>query len=210
MTGGETPLSRARHAAMAELRATPQAVSWRRQALWLVQAQVGLALAGMAVALVAGLARPSELFFHAVTVGPLLVVAVLGAIAALAPRVGRVGSSWRIGALGAAAAAMVAVTLARGAGSPSDSPEWVCSVSHLGVGLVPLAFALAGLRQSAPSWGRALAAGLGAGTTGALLGELVCHRGMQHVLVYHLGAWLLLAVSCAVISRRLRRRSFAP
>lgn len=210
MTGGGSPLFRARDAALAELRAAPQAISWRRQALWLVEAQVGLALAGIAVALVGGLAQPSEVFAHAVTVGPLLVVAVLGAIAALAPRVGRAGSSWRLGALGAAAVAMVVVTLARGAGMPSDSPEWVCSVSHLGVGLVPLGFALAGLRQSAPSWGRALAAGLGAGTTGALLGELVCHRGMRHVLVYHVGAWLLLALACAVISRGLRRRSFAP
>ena len=210
MTGHERPFARAREAALAELRAAPRALPWRRQALWLVKAQLGLALAGIAVALVAGLAPPSELLAHAVTVGPLLVVSVLGAIAALAPRVGRVGASWRLGALGAAAVAMVVLPLARGAGAPSDSPEWVCSVSHLGVGLVPLAFALMGLRQSAPSWGRALAAGLGAGTTGALLGELVCHRGMRHVLVYHLGAWLLLALACARISRWLRPRTFAP
>jgi len=210
MTGDEKPFARARDAALAELRAAPRAISWRRQALWLVRAQVGLALAGIGIALVAGLAAPSEVFAHAATVGPLLVVAVLGAIAAVAPRVGRGGASWRLGALGAAAVAMIVVAFSRGAGTPSDSPEWVCSVSHLGVGLVPLALALAGLRQSAPSWGRALAAGLGAGTTGALLGEVVCHRGMRHVLVYHLGAWLLLALACAVISRWLRPRSFAP
>jgi len=100
--------------------------------------------------------------------------------------------------------------LSRGAGAPSSTPEWVCSASHLGIGLIPLAFALWGLRQSAWRWSRAIAAGLGAGTAGALLGELACHRGALHVLVHHVSAWIVVAAACVFFSRRARPRTFAP
>lgn len=185
--GGSSPLARARAAALDELRRVPQAVSWRRQAAMLVATQVGVGLLGVGAALGAGLARPSDLLPHLLTIAPLIAVAALGAIAALAPRPAGSLVTWQLAALAAAPAAMAAVVLARGAGAPSASPQWVCSASHLGIGIMPLAFALVGLRQSARSWTGALAAGLGAGTTGALLGELACHRGARHVLVYHLG-----------------------
>lgn len=206
----ESALARGRAAALAELRAAPRAVSWRRQAARLVTAQVGLALVGMAVSLVAGLARPGDVLSHLATIVALLAVGCLGAVAALAPRRPRALSAWRMAALAAAPAAMALVVLARGAGLPSTRPEWVCSATHLAVGLVPLACALVGLRQWAWSGTAAFAAGLGAGTTGALLGDVVCERGAAHVLVYHLGAWIVLALACLVISRRLRPRTFAP
>jgi hypothetical protein len=105
---------------------------------------------------------------------------------------------------------MLELVLARGAGLPSATPEWVCSVSHVALGLLPLGFALWALRQCAWRWTRALAAGLGAGTAGALLGELACHRGGLHVLVHHVGAWLLIGAATVLISRRARPRTFAP
>jgi len=105
---------------------------------------------------------------------------------------------------------MAALVLSRGAGAPSSTPEWVCSASHLGIGLAPLAFALWGLRQSAWQWSRSVAAGFGAGTAGALLGELACHRGAHHVLVHHVGAWIVVSTACVLLSRRARPRTFAP
>ena len=45
----------------------------------------------------------------------------------------------------------------------SATPGWVCSVSHFGLDLVPLAVALVALRQAAWRWSRVLAMGLGAG-----------------------------------------------
>lgn len=80
----------------------------------------------------------------------------------------------------------------------------MCSVGHVAVGLLPLAVGLWSLRQSAWSWRRALATGLGAGTAGAFLGGLACHQGARHVLVHHVGAWLVVALACVAISRRVR------
>ena len=207
----ESPVARARAAALAELRREPRAVPWARQALRLVAVQAGLALVGIIVSLAVGIAAPSDLYEHLPIALALLAIAALGAVAAIAPRAPTGGIPiWRMAALVAAAAGMMAVVLARGTSGSAAHPEWVCSASHLGVGILPLLFALLGLRQSAPSWTGALAAGLGAGTTGALLGELACHRGAHHVLVYHLGAWAVLALACVALSRMLRPRTFAP
>jgi hypothetical protein len=100
--------------------------------------------------------------------------------------------------------------LSRGTGAASATSEWVCSLSHVGVGLLPLAVGLWSLRQSAWTWRRAFGAGLGAGTAGAFLGELACHKGATHVLAHHVGAWLFVALACVVISRTLRPRTYAP
>lgn len=200
-------LARARAAALAELRARPTAVSWRRQAARLVAIELGLSLAGGVATLATGLARPAEVLGHLLTLAPLVAVCALGAVATVAPRG---GIAWRFIVLALAPAVMALLVLARGAGLSSATPAWVCSASHVAVGLGPLTFALVALRQSARSWTRALAAGLGAGTAGALLGELVCRRGAQHVLVYHLGAWALLALAGVAVSRWLAPRSYAP
>ncbi|MBL8958017.1 MAG: DUF1109 domain-containing protein, partial [Myxococcaceae bacterium] len=63
---------------------------------------------------------------------------------------------------------------------------------------------------SAPHPVRAALAGLAVGTCGALIGEVGCAQPWQHVLVYHLSAWLALMGACAVFARRLARSSYAP
>ena len=94
----------------------------------------------------------------------------------------------------------------RGEGGPSSSPEWLCTVTHLAVGIVPVALAVRMLSGAAFGVGRAVAAGLGAGAIGALLGELACGRGSAHVLLFHLPAWWLVAGAVVALAR-LHRRS---
>jgi len=200
------PLLKARAAALAELRRTPIVTSWRRQAAWLALCLVGLCLLAGATMLGARTVTPAELAPRALGLGALLGLAGLAGVATLAPR----PSGWTIAVLTLGPATMAGLVLARGAGAPSMTPAWVCSVSHLAVGLIPLGAALVALRQSAWSWPRALAAGFGAGTVGAFLGELACHRGPGHVLIHHIGAWLLITLACVAIACRSRPRSFAP
>jgi hypothetical protein len=202
----EDALARSRAAALAELRAAPTTASWRAQALRVVAGFAGTALLGAAAALATSLAGWPRVLERAPLLLGLLAAATVAGFAALAPR----GRLWRAGILTAGPALMTALVLSRGAGTPSSTPEWVCSASHLGIGIIPLAFALWGLRQSAWRWTRALAAGLGAGTAGALLGELACHRGALHVLVYHVSAWIVVAAAGVSLSRRARPRTFAP
>lgn len=206
MSAGEDALARSRAAALAELRSAPTTVSWRAQALRVVAGFAGTGLLGAAAALATSLAGWPLVLERAPLLLGLLATAVLAAFAALAPR----GRLWQAIVLVADFAVMAALVLSRGAGAPSSTPEWVCSASHVGIGLIPLAFALWGLRQSAWRWSRALAAGLGAGTAGALLGELACRRGAQHVLVHHVGAWIVVAAACVLVSRRARPHTFAP
>jgi hypothetical protein len=199
-------LSRARAAALAELRAAPAPASWRRHALLVAAGFVATsALAACAMAL-AGAADPALVAARAAWLGSLAALGALAGVAALAPR----GAPARAAVLLAAPALMAALALSRGAGLPSETPEWVCSVSHLGLGLLPLGVALWGLRQAAWRPTRAVAAGLGAGTAGAFLGELACHRGTTHVLVHHVGAWLVVVAACVLVSRNLKPRTFAP
>jgi hypothetical protein len=204
--GREEALARSRDAALAELRAAPTSVSWRAQAWRVAAGFAGSGLLAAAAALVASLVGWPRVLERAPLLLGLLTTAALAGFATVAPR----GRLRRAAALTAGPALMLALVVSRGAGAPSATPEWVCSVSHVGFGLIPLAFALWGLRQSAWRWSRALAAGLGAGTAGALLGELACHRGALHVLVHHVGAWMIVAAACVILSRRARPRTFAP
>jgi hypothetical protein len=200
------PLARARAAALGELRRAPIPTPWTRQAALVVSVWVGIALLAGAATVLAAIATPAGLAARAPLLIALLALAVGGGIASLAPR----GRGWTAVMLVAAPLTMVALVGARGAGLPSATPGWVCSVSHVGLGLIPLAVGLWALRQSAWSWPRALTVGLGAGTAGAFLGELACHQGARHVLVHHLGAWLFIALACLAISRQLKPRSYAP
>lgn len=204
-----SPLSKARAAALAELRAAPVAVSWTRDAGRLAGGLVAIGLLAAAAAVVGGVAHPADLVARAATITALLALAFAGGVAAMAPPAAG-ASVWRTLVLAAAPLVMAGLVLSRGAGLPSTTPPWVCSASHFGLGLLPLWLALRGLRQAAWSWPRAVAAALGAGTAGALLGELACHRGALHVLVHHIGAWLAVAVVGTLISRRQKPRSFAP
>lgn len=199
-------VARARVAALAELRRTPVATPWRRQAAVVVTAWVAVSVAAGTATLVAALAGASDLVARGPLLVALLAVAVVGGVASLSPR----ARLWAPAAVGAALLTMAVLVVSRGVGAPSSTPEWVCSLSHVSIGVLPLAVALWSLRQSAWSWRRALATGLGAGTAGAFLGELACHQGSRHVFVHHVGAWLVVTLACVAISRRLRPRTFAP
>jgi hypothetical protein len=205
-TDREDPLARSRSAALAELRTSPPPLTWRAQAFRVATGVAGAGVLGAAAALASSLAGWPRVLERAPLIFCLLAVGTVSAFAALAPR----GRGLRAIVLATGPALMAALVLSRSSGAPSSTPEWVCSASHIAIGLIPLGFALWGLRQSAWRWSRALAAGLGAGTAGALLGELACHRGAVHVLVHHVGAWVLIAAACVLISRRARPRTFAP
>ncbi len=88
--------------------------------------------------------------------------------------------------------------------------EWFCALSHAGADLLPLGLALHLLRKSAPSLPRALLAGVAAGSCGAMVGEAGCGQSWQHVLVFHGGAWLLIAGAALLLSRWLKPVSYAP
>jgi hypothetical protein len=205
----DTPLDRARAAALAELRRAPEAVPWRRDAWRLGAAFVGVGLGAAALALAAGLARPADAAAHVVTLGALAFLAVRCGFLALAPGAARGREALGV-AVGGGLAVMNALAFTRLAAGASATPEWVCSASHFALDLVPAWIALRALGGAAWTWPRALAAGVGAGTAGALLGELACRRGPTHVLVHHVGAWLAIVTLVVVVSRARRPRAFAP
>jgi hypothetical protein len=199
-------LDRSRAAALAELRAAPVPRPWRAQAARLAAAFVLTGVVASTAAVVASLAGWDRVVERAAYLGALVALAGVAGVAALAPRLGAA----RVIVLAATPVLMALLALSRGAGMSSPTPEWVCSASHLALGSIPLAFALVSLRQQAWRPLRAIAAGLGAGTAGAMLGELACRQGARHVLVHHVGAWIVVAAACLLLSRRLRPRTFAP
>lgn len=142
----------------------------------------------------------------AVHIAALLLLQAAGAWAALAP-----GRALARGVTVLAAAAVMAeLVIGRGAGLPSQTPPWVCTVSHVGFDLIPLVLVLRALRWMSPQPVRALVAGLVAGTVGALSGEVVCGQSARHVALFHLPAWLLVVLAALLLSRWLKPRSFAP
>jgi hypothetical protein len=199
-------LARARSAALEELRRSPKATSWRRSAAVIAGAAAGTSALALLAALFASLTSPGELLARAPWLATLVGFGAAAGVAAIAPRRGVARTTALVVAFGL----MAVLVVSRGAGVPSTTPGWVCSVSHFGLDLLPLAVALVVLRQAAWTWPRALTAGLGAGAAGALLGELACHQGARHVLVHHVGAWLLATAVCVLLSRRLRPQTFAP
>jgi hypothetical protein len=66
------------------------------------------------------------------------------------------------------------------------------------------------LRRFSWSLGRATLAGAAVAATGAIAGELGCARGWMHVLIYHLGAGVVIVAACVLISRAIRPQTFAP
>ena len=197
-----------REAARDELRRAPVATPWQRQSGRAVAALLAFSALALLVSVLAGIGPGARLGDRAALLGVLLGAQVVGVWSIAAPF-----SRRRLGAAGAAAVvAGLAVALAR-AGSPGvagTSPDWLCSISHLAVDLVPAGVALWLLRGGAWHPLRAVAAGLAAGTVGLLVGEIGCERGLTHVLIYHLGFWLVAAAVFLLATRRLRPRSFAP
>jgi hypothetical protein len=199
---------RVRAAAHEELRRVPVATPWRRQAGRAVAALLAFSALALLVSVLAGIGPGARLGEKAVILGALLGAQAVGIWSIAAPF-----SRRRLGAaVAAAAVAALAVALAR-AGSPGSAgsaPDWLCSISHLAVDLVPAGIAIWLLRGGAWQPLRAVAAGLAAGTVGLLVGEIGCERGLAHVLIYHLGFWLVAAATFLLATRRLRPRSFAP
>lgn len=193
-------LNAARAAMLAE--AQKPRIGWRRRALMLVVASLGTA--GL-VALVAGLAG-KDLEWR-VTLIPLLLSGLW--LAFVSSRPGHGGLRWA--GAGAAVLASLALVLTRDTG-PESNPanEWLCTVLHVLAAVPAVATALWLLRSMAPSWVRALCAGLAAGVTGAVLGELMCGGDAAHVLHYHLTAWTGLTALVTLVSSRLSRTSWAP
>ncbi|MFP2910482.1 DUF1109 domain-containing protein, partial [Pyxidicoccus sp. 3LFB2] len=179
---------------------------WRTQAAWLMGASGGLALV-IGIVLGAVGAAPMELLMsRAHLMALLLVTCAVCTWGALSPR-GR--GLQRLGIVLAMVTAAMLV-LARGTHTASTLPQWVCTLGHLGAGMVPLVVALVALRSAVFQPMRALVAGLAVGTTGAFLGELACAQGWRHVAGYHLLAWGLITVAALVISKSLKPRSYAP
>ncbi|XXF79259.1 DUF1109 domain-containing protein [Myxococcaceae bacterium GXIMD 01537] len=200
-------LARALGAAREELALAPPMRRWRAQAAWTFAASAGLSVAVAGVLLALGQVSGAALLGRAPMLALLLTTSAVGAWGALSPR----GRRLRLAglALSLVSAAALVVTRASPHAAPT-LPGWVCTASHVGVGLVPLVVALLGLREAAFSFPRALVAGLSVGTTGAFVGELACEQGWRHVAGYHLAAWALVTLAALVVSRSLKPRSFAP
>lgn len=181
--------------------------SWKGQALMLFGASFGVFAIVAVVVLAIGQARAELLPTRLVTLFPLMATSALCAFAALAPR----RRSIRIAAIFSALSSGVLLVVARsGVDRISATPEWVCTALHVAAAVVPVIAAVLLLRSTAPSPLRAAVAGLSMGTTGAMLGELVCEQGLRHVALFHLGAWAIVVALCLVVSRLVPPRSYAP
>jgi hypothetical protein len=161
-----------------------------------------IAIGGLAV----GAFTPALILSHLPSLLVLSAVAPLVWLAAFVPA----RRPLRLASLAVALLAMVAIVALRTVAAGADTSRWSCTLSHLGVALVPGAVTLAVLRRAAFNPLRAWAAGLGVGALGAFAGELGCAQGPLHVLVFHLSAWLFSSVLITVLAARLRPRSFAP
>ncbi|WNG29281.1 DUF1109 domain-containing protein [Cystobacter fuscus] len=207
VAGDEAARARALAAVRAELARPVPVRGWRTQAARLLGVSVALTVAVAGVLWALGRTSGEVLWAHAPVLALLWATSAVCARAALAPRrqvLQRAG-------LGLALVGAAALVLARDSvQAPSALPEWICTLSQFGVGLVPGVVALAALRGAAFHPRRALLGGLSVGTAGAFVGELACAQGRHHVLLYHLSAWALVSVTTLVVSRFLTPRSFAP
>ncbi|OJH36216.1 DUF1109 domain-containing protein [Cystobacter ferrugineus] len=205
--GDEAARARALAAVRAELARSAPVSGWRTQAARLLGFSVALTAAAAGVLWALGRTSGEVLWAHAPVLALLWAISAVCARAALAPR--RRVLQWA--GLGLALVGATALVLARDSvHEPSAFPEWICTLSQFGMGLLPGVVTLAALRGAAFQPRRALLGGLSAGTAGAFVGELACAQGRHHVLLYHLLAWALVSVTTLVVSRFLTPRSFAP
>lgn len=188
--------------------ATRPRTSWRTTALRVVAASLGLAVVIALGAIGSGAASPSMLAARWFTLLGLGVVGPVLVWAAAAP--GRSPLRWVGYAAAALSAAAIVFTRPGAVLSTSTAPEWLCTALHLAVATPAVVLAVSMLRSMAPSKPRAIAAGLAVGTTGALLGELLCERDAAHVATFHLAAWALAAAAVVIASGLVKRRSWAP
>lgn len=198
-------LAKARAAMLAEA-AAPRRAGWRAGLVKASGTVLGLGAAVAGVLLMVGACTVDFLASRAVSLSALLTVGLVAMWASLRPQ----GLMSRLLSLGLVAVSAGVIVLVRGAGAASTQPEWVCTVSHLAVGLAPAAVVITLLRRMAPNRLRGVVAGLAAGTTGALVGELACAQSAVHVATFHLSAWAAVAVAVALISSKVRATSYAP
>jgi hypothetical protein len=202
-----TALERALAAARQELALKRPVRRWRTQAVWVFSSSV--AVVGLVAAVL--LAQKQMTWEVLLPRAPLFVLlwatAAVCAFSALSPR-GR----WLrlVGGLMAVASAATLVFTRGSSSAPPTVPEWVCTASHIAVGLGPLIVSVIALRAAVFRPARALIAGLAVGTSGALVGELACSQDWRHVAGYHLTAWAVIAVVEVAVLRFLKPRSFAP
>lgn len=202
---GRDALAKARAAMVAEA-ARPRPPGWK-ESLALVAGVGVVLLAVIATAGVASGSFPTDVIgSHVPAMALLGGVAVVLWVSAFVPA----GRTLRFAALIAGVVAMVALVLLRADLGQADTSRFTCTLSHLGVALVPAIVTLIALRRAAFNPLRAFAAGLGVGALGAFAGELGCHQGPVHVLLFHLPAWALSTVVIAFLSSKLTPRSFAP
>ncbi|MCP3064365.1 DUF1109 domain-containing protein [Myxococcus sp. K38C18041901] len=200
-------LERALASARGELALRKPVRGWRTQATWVMASSGGLALMAAVVMLAVGAVSAGALWARAPLLLLLLMTSGVCAWGALSPR----GRDLRRAAVGLAMACAATLVLARGSPTtPPSLPGWVCTASHLAVGIIPLVVAVVVLRGAAFQPLRALCAGLSVGTTGAFVGELACEQDWRHVAGYHLFAWGFICVVALVLSRTLKPRSYAP
>lgn len=199
-------LVRARDAALEELRRQPRSVSWRSDVVGTLVVVLGTTALVLGLGAWLSIVEVERLRERAVPLGLLVALQALGVFAAIAP--GKALLRWSLGVL--ALAAVVAVMLGRGEGASPHTPAYACSTSHLAVDLIPLGLVLFSLRRFSWTLGRSLLAGLAAAATGAIAGELSCGRGWSHALIHHVGAGLVIALVCVLISRARRPQTFAP
>ncbi len=205
-TESSEALSQVRAAALARFRSETVVVSWRRQAALLIAGVSGVTLIGALVVAVLQGPAPGILLRVPILVA-LLAAQAMAVWGFMSPR----RSLWAQAAGGLAIVAGVGILALRG---PGGGPQgamggFICSMSHLAVGLVPLGMVLGGLREAAWSPVRALTGGVALAGAGLLWGEIACDRGMAHVITHHFGAAVVLMAACWVLSRWLPVRSNA-
>ncbi|WP_224247372.1 DUF1109 domain-containing protein [Hyalangium gracile] len=200
-------LGRTLEAARAELARNRTVRRWRTQAVWVFTSTVAMVALVASVLLALRQMTLDALLSRAPLFGLLWFTGAVCAWGALSPR----GKWLRPAGIVLAMLSAAALVFARGEPHVEPTlPGWVCTVSHLGVGLGPLVVSLLALRSAAFRPVRAMVAGLSVGTTGALVGELACSQGWLHVAGYHLSAWALIAMVEVVVSRSLKSSSYAP
>lgn len=189
-----------------EVASAPRAGRWKLEIAGVIGSVIFLTAAIGTALLASGSA---ELPVIATRVGLFAMCGLLcafAAAAAVAPGARR-AQLFAIIAFVLAAVTLVVVRREVGAGS---TPEWACTVTHLGVGVIPLAVGLFALRRANLRLLAGVALGVSAGTTGAMVGELACGRDSTHVLLFHVTAWAAVVAVGALLSRVVRPRSHAP
>lgn len=197
-----------RRAAQAELGRVPTVRPWWLDALVLVGVNVLCGLGWSALFSFNLVQHRSELARN-LGAGGLAAVCLLGALAAVRP-----GSRNLRVLLVALAVGTVAVLLAAASGFDPGMPflgGMGCGVSELAASTVPLGVSLWVLTRFAPDVLRTVVAGLAAGAGGLVTLHLHCTNGtLGHLVVFHLGPWVLVSLAAVGLRRVLPSATWAP